>query len=122
MLPTAAEAFRGAGMQRFHEDLDDRYKAATTRSAVGSLVEECSKATEGGMLDGFSATPGAGERYREACAELKDALKKVDIAVQQKREGTYVPRATVGAPFHQAPGATVVVPHHARSHRASAST
>lgn len=115
MLPTAAEAFQ-AEMQRFHDDVDDRYKIPTTRSTVGNLVEECSKTADSGMVDAFSAAPGAGERYRNACAELKDALKKVDIAVQQNWEGTYVPRATVGAPLHQAqPGATVDVPHHVSS-------
>merc|ERR1719163_2647523 len=115
MLPAAAEAFR-AEMQRLHDNVDDRYKIPTTRSTVGSLVEECSQAAESGMVDVFSAAPGAGERYREACADLKDALKKVDIAVQQNREGTYVPRTTVGAPTHQAPGATADVPHDASCH------
>merc|ERR1711977_91456 len=92
MLPVAAEAFQAA-MQSFHDDVDERYKIPTTRSTVESLVEECSKNAE--MADAFSAAPGAGARYRDACADLKEALKKVDIAVQQNREGKYVARATV---------------------------
>ena len=93
MFPTAAD-FQ-AEMQRHQDDVDERYKIPTTRSKVGRLVDECSISAESGLVDAFSAAPGAGARYREACADLKDALKKVDIAVQQNREGTYVPRATV---------------------------
>jgi hypothetical protein len=85
MLPAAAEAY-DAEMRRFHEEVDERYQVPTTRAAVGWLVEECTLAADSGLVDAFSAAPGAGERYRKACAELKDALEKVDVAVQQNRE------------------------------------
>lgn len=94
-VPTGTAADFQAELQRHQDDVDDKYKIPTTRSKVGRLAVDCSSNVESGFVDAFSAAPGAGERYREACADLKDALKKVDIAVQQNREGTYVPRATV---------------------------
>ena len=94
-LPAAADAWQ-AELQNLHDQIDEKYKIPTTRSAAGMIVEECSMPAQSAAheqaVDVLSATPGAAERYREACAALKDALMKVDIAVEQNRKGTYVRR------------------------------
>ena len=89
-LPAAADAWQ-AEMQSLHDQIDEKYKIPTTRSTAGMIVEECSMPVHEQAVERLGH-PGAAERYREACAALKDALMKVDIAVEQTRKGTYVRR------------------------------